>query len=545
MHKQPVETLFKIFKYVHDVQQIKTLSIVCKLWYGVVNLNKNLCDDFEDFIIQDQIHSYTKHADLFNQYINFMPHVCKPNSNLYLLISPDEKIIDAGLVRHWLVSNGYIKLMKYLYTKEEIIKMYKTQLLSFAIKYDHLNFVEYFCKIIPNINYTKCIYKLAKYGNVNILDYVCSKIRSDSVGKDNCPKLLQKFTIVSKDIIDIAAKHNNINIIKYFLETNPVENIFKINLNHFNFNIHTSCSKQFYLEMIYLLVKYKIGNPINLRLIMAAIRGDLKYIQKIYDKIPEQVSDNSEVSENSDDSEGSEQVSGNNSENSDDDSENSDDDSKQSNDNTYDNKIIVIKYASMMNNLNIVEYMCANQIDFTKYKNTYSCKTEGYFGGYPHEDSKFKKIFLETLRRGNLDIVKYFFEKYRFSVEKHRFYGEKNMTGMSYIDYALVSKNVDLVKFLFEKGFDINQIYDFKLQIRCRKGTGLIPVVKYICKYTHPEEKINEDSYHTIVNSCIKYSNMSNLRYFKNYINDIDDHFYCVIKNKKYDMLKYLYTLKL
>jgi len=199
----------------------------------------------------------------------------------------------------------------------------------------------------------------------------------------------------------------------------------------------------------------------------------------------------------------------------------------------------------MMNNLNVVEYMCSNQIDFTKYKNTYGYKTEGYFGGYPHEDSKFKKIFLETLRRGHLDIIKYFFEKYRFSVEKYRFYGEKIMSGMSYIDYALVSKNVDLVKFLFEKGFDIDQIYDLKLQIRYRKGTGLIPVVKYICKRTHPEEKINEDSHHIIVDACIKYSNMSNLRYFKNYIDDIDDHFYCVIKNKKYDMFKYLYTLKI
>lgn len=451
MNTQPNEIIYLILNKISTFDQIRILSIVCKRWYLIIKdqHKKILCNNFEDFILNDHIQLYPTYKYIFDQSIYFLSSVSEPDSNLYKLIDKVYcyKKIDDDLLLTWIMANGYIMCMKKMCQRMDMNKFLNLQnnyrVVFAAITNSHSDIVKYVCDNYDLAENNATYFELSgECDNIELVDYFYHKINN-----------------VKQPQLKYFLNRSCFNIIEYFFKCGELKNI---NLNKFG---QTNFSEEFFILLYPLLEKYDDHySPIDLKIIKAIIDNDLQLIIKIF-------------------SEG------------------------------YDldllNNFMII--AGKLNRLNIIKYICNN------------CNPDG---------DLINNLFSSELYSKHLDIITYLCKKYPMLISK-------NILNYTILKVAIYANNIDLVKFLFDNGFMLDEFDISELYV---PDCNILPILKYMHNF-HPKVKL----YHrTTLRVISNFGDQSDLDFFQiKYVRYVDYKYYLriAIINKNDQIIKILHTL--
>lgn len=263
MDRQPIEIICKIFNLVPIFEQIQTLTIVCKRWNQIIKIIglKQKCEDFQDFILNDQIYLYSTYRDVFQKNIIFMPYLCFPHTNLYKLIKSTQNLIvdrlnkivkmkktikvDKYLFLYWLVKNKYLKLIKYLYKTDDLINSpILLTCINLAISTGDVSMIQYLCELNSNYDYCyKYIEDACFLGRMDMFIFLNKKFELN-------PDELHK-------IINLAFCSNNYEMIEFYHEQNKYPKCLELSYDD-------GYDKEFYFKIAQLLTTTETPNNLNI-----------------------------------------------------------------------------------------------------------------------------------------------------------------------------------------------------------------------------------------------------------------------------------------
>lgn len=264
MNTQPNEIILFILNKLPAFDQIRIFMIVCKRWYSVIKNNhkKIICDNFEDFILNDYLHLYPTYAEQFNNFIYFLPSVCDPNSNLYKLIDQAYRIKKIGdiYLLTWVICNNYLKIIKKLCQRINIYDFFRYNdnpaILVSAIENNYFEMVKYIFENIDLTYVSNEYFRIsAQCNNIKIIDYFFQKIITLGY--------------------DIYFENCNIDTIEYLFRRKTLKNISFSNMRYMDLN--------FFTLLFPLLEKYDDQyNDIDFKIIKAIMDDDLQTIINIH-----------------------------------------------------------------------------------------------------------------------------------------------------------------------------------------------------------------------------------------------------------------------
>lgn len=287
----------------------------------------------------------------------------------------------------------------------------------------------------------------------------------------------QKYIPSQAGLISFAKLATNLNyldIVEYCLGMG-------IDTNFFDFRTRSYCDNIFYSGIIRLLQKYKseLYNDQDLHIIQLVVDGDINQLKHIH-KHQQNLSNMSDL---------------------------------------------ILKIALATNNVNIVKCICKDFPD-----SIVDAESKHIF------ENKISSTFMVAVRRGNLNIIKFLYRKYKLNI--------KNVVHGKYNNFIICSAgngNVDLVKFLFDQGFTTNNINDDTYSSLLDERVNIIPIIKYI--YDKYPNLITD--YTFVLDVCCTHGTLDDFLYFKNLINNgsrTDRHYITrSIQHDNFSMLNHFY----